>query len=146
MDIHLEFKNATRWQAKELFKAFFPPSDSVKNAEPSDVILPYLKAVKGDPDEYVEAYLEVDEAECLSEEFAAVVPEEMYAVANIQGHFLRLKDKPWDAVAKVGEWLAEEALLKKASAVPEQTAGKKKGTDAASKIEIKSESVDKPSV
>ncbi|KIJ51172.1 hypothetical protein M422DRAFT_26605 [Sphaerobolus stellatus SS14] len=116
MDIHIEFNNATQWQAKELFKAFFPPTP-LTGTEATDVILNYMKPQDGSED-MEKATLTAEEVERLSEEFSKAVPENRFAVANIQGHFLRHKDRPWAAVKNLTEWLAEETELKKAGSGP----------------------------
>jgi len=98
MDVHIEFKNASRWQAKQLFKCFFPPiSKAVKDNDEDETVDAPLTPPKA-TSQFAVIPLTKDEAERLSEEFADIIPERMFSVASLQGLLLCHKNKPRDAV------------------------------------------------
>src|ERR1700749_3017581 len=96
LNVHLEFKNASRWQAKRLFSSFFPPTPSQPNQADSES--PHFRSVA----------LTADEAFALEERFSEAIPEGVFSVASLQGFLLKYKDKPSVAVELAPEWVKEE--------------------------------------
>ncbi|HEV7737687.1 MAG TPA: AAA family ATPase, partial [Chlamydiales bacterium] len=97
MDVHVEFKNASRSQARQLFRCFFPPtpseSDKVANSN-----VPHFRSVPLTP----------HEASSLAEKFSDAIPEGVFSVATLQGFLLNYKDKPCVAVEVAPEWVKGE--------------------------------------
>jgi len=115
MDVWVNFKNATRWQAEGIFKRFFPcktPSSDAA-AETTDTsandtthVVKRKKAVSVLP------LLEEEELEKLSKEFASNIPEDEVSVAALQGYLLRNKARPRECVKEVAEWVVQERETK----------------------------------
>ena len=107
MDVWINFKNATKWQAEGIFKCFFPsaPSPSAaaaaaasateaadaksgtnKGTEPSAPQSPRRKQpLHGVP------LLSADELESLAKKFAAAIPDGEMSVSSLQGYLLKNK-------------------------------------------------------
>ena len=105
MDVHLEFKMATQWQARELFRCFFPPMESSRTLgvdKMSEKVAPYASAGP------VTADLSREEADALAHEFADMVPAGQFSMASLQGHLMRFKEQPHEAVAAAKEWVEKE--------------------------------------
>ncbi|CEL59102.1 putative mitochondrial chaperone BCS1-A OS=Dictyostelium discoideum GN=bcs1la PE=3 SV=1 [Rhizoctonia solani AG-1 IB] len=81
MDIKIEYRHATRWQAKELFRLFYRPDPGAKR-----------EAV----DEYADA-------------FADSTPPGQFSIAQLQGYLIQHKGYPERAVKEVSVWV-DEAL------------------------------------
>ncbi|KIJ51167.1 hypothetical protein M422DRAFT_158487 [Sphaerobolus stellatus SS14] len=92
MDVHVEFKNASKWQAKMLFGCFFPPTSKLVESE--------------DDKKY-------------AEEFAEIIPDRMVSVAALQGLLLCHKNKPWDAIDATKVWVKGQ-LEKRAEVAKEE--------------------------
>ncbi|OCH83836.1 hypothetical protein OBBRIDRAFT_892113 [Obba rivulosa] len=48
------------------------------------------------------------EGRALATRFAAAIPERMFSMASLQGHLMRHKTRPLEAVERVDVWVAEE--------------------------------------
>jgi chaperone BCS1 len=81
MDVKIEYRHATRWQAKELFRLFYRPDPGAKK-EPVD--------------EYAEA-------------FADSIPPGQFSIAQLQGYLIQHKGYSERAAKEVSKWV-EEAL------------------------------------
>lgn len=135
MDIHVEFKNASRWQAKRLFECFFPPSSSDSSSENS--------SDEKNPSELSSRFrflpLTKEEASSLAEKFADSIPEGSLSVASLQGFLLRYKDRPHVAVETAPEWVKEEmekrAVKAKKEAEEKEQAEKSKAEKAKTEAE-----------
>jgi chaperone BCS1 len=121
MDVHVEFKLASQYQAGELFKRFYSPesaapnkgksaSDEGKNGEDSGYSSPVREKLvdvelPGPPPRK-----ELDPAELalMSEMFKVKVPDREISMASLQGYLMRYKDRPYDAIGWVSEWVKEE--------------------------------------
>lgn len=123
MDVWINFKNATKWQAEEIFKNFFPckrleppaPSTSEEGEAAEQKPKPKRKP-------YSVPILEEDELADLAKRFGDAIPEdemsvggvsrlgflrladELVQVAALQGYLLRNKARPREAVEEVAEW------------------------------------------
>jgi mitochondrial chaperone BCS1 len=115
MDVWVNFKNATRWQAEGIFKRFFPcktPSSDAA-AETTDTSAnDTTHAVKRKKAISVLPLLEEEELEKLSKEFASNIPEDEVSVAALQGYLLRNKARPRECVKEVAEWVVQERETK----------------------------------
>jgi mitochondrial chaperone BCS1 len=106
MDVHVEFKMATRWQARELFRCFFPPLEADEEAVVS--LRSNVNKEKGLATPSSPAHTQA-EAEALAEQFADAVPEGQFSMASLQGLLMRHKERPRDALAAVAAWVGQES-------------------------------------
>ncbi|KAI6112998.1 P-loop containing nucleoside triphosphate hydrolase protein [Pisolithus sp. B1] len=136
MDLRLQFHNASKYQARELFKRFFSPSpveamgkDDVAVEEP-DLDAPHLidltspgksqgsslePSEKSSPSSYSglchrsrAPTLSVHELSALADQFAAGVPERQITMAALQGYLMTYKATPFEAVTGVSGWVEKE--------------------------------------
>ncbi|WVW85251.1 hypothetical protein I302_107289 [Kwoniella bestiolae CBS 10118] len=91
-DIWIEFKHATRPQAKSLFEYFYRSNDDSETME--------------NPNSKDEKSLnDVDEITSLAQRFASYIPEDTISVSALQGYLMRYKRQPKLAVENVGKWV-----------------------------------------
>ena len=127
MDVWINFKNATKWQAEEIFRNFFP-------CKPSDIpTLPTSRGETAGPKERSRRrpnaqVLNEDELADLAKRFADAVPEDemsvslerglrfcawadkLVQVAALQGYLLKNKSRPKEAVDEVAQWYLLPAI------------------------------------
>ena len=137
MDIHVEFRLSSQYQAKELYKRFyFPdaPDESTTDDEapndsgyvtptmdgsddPTSISTVSSKTVGG-PDE-PPTYngtthsdrapkLSKKKIERLAEQFAARIPERELSMASLQGYLMSYKTRPLQAVDDVDRWVEDQ--------------------------------------
>lgn len=115
MDVWINFKNATRWQAEGIFKRFFPcstpsPDATAETTETSANVAPVKvkkrKAISTIP------LLEEEELDKLAKEFASNIIEDEVSVAALQGYLLKNKARPRECVKEVAEWIVQERETK----------------------------------
>lgn len=147
LDLHIEFKLATSWQAGEIFKCFYLTSD-VKEVEvkhnsnghidPSSEKTPLLNgssdAQTTKDTSSISPGLEmasrrksapkltVAERDALAASFAAAIPDGVASMASIQGHLMTYKIRPHEAIKNASAFIETE---KKKKAVREEDAAKK---------------------
>ena len=142
MDVHVEFKLASQYQASELFRRFYAPGKtsgrrlmSVPNDGESDKDSGYFTPPKNKESTKIERpegeeplplrRKEPDLAELmlLSEEFKQHVPDRQISMAALQGYLMMYKGRPHDAVEHVEVWVqGEKAKAEPAKGVVESTA------------------------
>jgi chaperone BCS1 len=130
MDVHVEFKLASQYQAAQLFKRFYMPDDVTPTkveevaddgesdkdsgyATPPkeklvDVELPEgekLLASQGKEPDLAELVL-------MSEKFKERVPDREFSMAAIQGYLMMHKGRPYDALECAEAWVQEEKAKK----------------------------------
>ncbi|KAJ3996344.1 P-loop containing nucleoside triphosphate hydrolase protein [Lentinula boryana] len=116
MDVWIDFKNASRWQAEALFRNFFPSCEDDINSRaptptptsPSSSASPKRQPRPKAPHTHSSAPLSPSILSKLAKEFAQKVPDEEFSVASLQGYLLRNKSRPEDAVKGVETWVEEE--------------------------------------
>lgn len=131
MDVHIEFKLASPYQAAELFKRFYMPDDATPtNVEDAsddgesdkdsgystppkeklvDVELPEgEKLLISDQKE-----LNLVELVLASEKFKDHIPDREFSMAALQGYLMLHKGRPFDAIESVEAWVEEERSKKK---------------------------------
>ncbi|KAI0070707.1 P-loop containing nucleoside triphosphate hydrolase protein [Panus rudis PR-1116 ss-1] len=123
MDVWVNFKNATKWQAEGIFKCFFPskPTLSAPPAEPKDPKDPTsgdnLAVPKRQGRTPITHTLTEEEVSVLAKRFADGIPDDEFSVAALQGYLLKNKSRPRECVEEVGAWVIQEretrAKLKK---------------------------------
>ena len=131
MDVWINFKHATQWQAEGIFKRFFPckpkvvsgndtpiRGDTSTSAKPivatgfatssslSDGVKAGIK--KKRTSVHAMPVLDEDELTELAKKFAAQIPENEISVAGLQGFLLKNKSRPRECVDEVAAWVIEE--------------------------------------
>jgi mitochondrial chaperone BCS1 len=131
MDLHVEFRLASRYQARELYKHFYapdPPKKATVYGDEDDAFdnPGYVAPTNEDsgptpngvgPNE-VPKYngiahsarapeLSREEIERLAEEFSALIPERELSMASLQEFLMTYKVRPFQAVDDVEQWVKE---------------------------------------
>ncbi|KAI0255952.1 P-loop containing nucleoside triphosphate hydrolase protein [Lactifluus subvellereus] len=131
MDLHIEFRLASRYQARELYKHFYAPDPpkSAVNGEGDDAsTLPgYVTPLKEDsgPTQLngigtneLPKYSGIAQSERmpdlstavmeqLAEDFSARIPERELSMASLQEYLMTYKVRPFQAVDDVERWVTE---------------------------------------
>jgi len=115
MDVWVDFKHASKWQAEGIFMNFFlcrkasdpqaAAQDEGQSADPKDrPPMPTRKRTG------MHAVPLIDEAELkvLAKAFAEAIPENELSVASLQGYLLKNKTRPRECVKEVHEWIIKE--------------------------------------
>jgi len=131
MDVHVEFKLASQYQAAKLFGRFYIPDDSTpmeledtSDDGESDKDSGYSTPPKG---KLVDVELpesekpvpsrgkELDPTELalLSEKFKEHIPDRELSMAALQGYLMMHKGRPYDAIECVEAWVQEERARRK---------------------------------
>jgi mitochondrial chaperone BCS1 len=131
MDVHVEFKLASRYQAAELFKRFYMPDDTTPASVSEDVpddgesdkdsgycTPPKEKLVEVELPEG-EKLLASDRKELdlaglvlASEKFKEHITDREFSMAALQGYLMLHKGRPYDAIGCVEAWVMEEKVKK----------------------------------
>ncbi|KAG9019095.1 hypothetical protein FRB90_006409 [Tulasnella sp. 427] len=124
MDVWIDFKHASKWQAEGIFMNFFPcrkasdpqakAQEEGRNSDPkARPVMPARKRTRM----HAVPLLEEEELKALAKEFAQAIPENELSVASLQGYLLKNKTRPRECVKEVAEWVIKEretrAKLKK---------------------------------
>jgi len=130
MDMHLEFKLASRYQARELFKRFYMPNSELEkedghsfgsekrdkgDSRPNDTVSD-TKTNGSDGVSYREGHagrhsmraLSPDELEKLAEDFGDAIPVGEFSMASLQGYLMGYKVNPETAVREAASWVTKE--------------------------------------
>ncbi|KAI0820255.1 hypothetical protein BC628DRAFT_912718 [Trametes gibbosa] len=121
MDVWVNFKHATKWQAEGIFKCFFPARPSSAAAATTASATPDAGA-KHPADATSSANIAVskrkraahipllpeEEISDLAKRFADAIPENELSVAALQGYLLRNKTRPRECVEEVAAWVVTE--------------------------------------
>ncbi|KZV96772.1 P-loop containing nucleoside triphosphate hydrolase protein [Exidia glandulosa HHB12029] len=151
MDIHIDFGLATKWQAGELFKAFYPPAaredakrEAADDSDASETDT-LLESAPATPSKQPTTLAKKDEITNLSyalrpprlaphvlndlaAKFAEAVPDQEFSMAALQGHLMGFKTRPYEAVDAVAAFVERERTAAKRKA---QLAQEKKDAAAA---------------
>ncbi|KZT21609.1 P-loop containing nucleoside triphosphate hydrolase protein [Neolentinus lepideus HHB14362 ss-1] len=121
MDKHVEFKLASRYQARELYRKFYEQrkkptakaveeerweKDSGFEEKLVDVSSPPSPARKVKKLEGPE--LSAEELDGLATQFADAIMGREHSMASLQGYLMQYKTKPHDASANVAQWVQQE--------------------------------------
>ncbi|KAG8908598.1 hypothetical protein FRB99_004886 [Tulasnella sp. 403] len=115
MDVWIDFKHASKWQAEGIFLNFFPCK---KAADPQATaqeegrhddpkarpVMPTRKRTKM----HAVPLLEESDLQALAKEFAQAIPENELSVASLQGYLLKNKTRPRECVKEVHDWVQKE--------------------------------------
>jgi chaperone BCS1 len=126
MDVHVEFKNASQYQARELFTHFYLPGekngDSVSCADFDPIKISSALATLSSDASDVTMLAETTEdlkpdreqIQELADRFASAIPEYEFSMASLQGYLMLYKTRPFDAVKNVANWVGEEYAIQNA--------------------------------
>ncbi|KIY49946.1 P-loop containing nucleoside triphosphate hydrolase protein, partial [Fistulina hepatica ATCC 64428] len=108
-DVHLEFKMASKYQARELFLLRMPlvEAKGLLSSELSPLIGSLDVQLEASSPEWMS-----NDAECLAKQFASAIPERMFSMAALQGYLLQHIGSPHVAAHGVGEWVDEQLQSK----------------------------------
>ena len=100
MDVWINFKNATKWQAEGIFKCFFPSAAAAASGAastetdgtpgPDEGAQQLAQSRRKQPIHGV-PLLSAEELEALAKKFAEAIPEDEMSVASLQGYLLKNK-------------------------------------------------------
>ncbi|KAI0255951.1 P-loop containing nucleoside triphosphate hydrolase protein [Lactifluus subvellereus] len=124
MDLHIEFRLASQYQAKELYKRFYIPNTSEGTTADEDnddastdsgYVTPTKEDVRSDePPKYSGTShsarapkLSRKKAEWLAQQFSERIPERELSMASLQGYLMTYKTRPFQAVDDVERWVKE---------------------------------------
>ncbi|GJJ07004.1 hypothetical protein Clacol_001202 [Clathrus columnatus] len=112
MDVHVEFKNATKWQARELFWSFYEPRTKrkEKNNNYKDPML--ISAAVKFATSTVPEPVKLDELAKLADQFEESIPADVFSVASLQGYLMLYKERPQSAIKGIEKWVVEEMTKK----------------------------------
>ncbi|KAF8918497.1 hypothetical protein BGZ58_004849 [Dissophora ornata] len=119
VDVRARFGKATQSQAKELFIKFFPqskPATAVQMETSADTDISPLLSDDSDANststdrspsssKHGGAVLSAEQTEELASRFAAVIPNQMFSIAQLQGFLMGYKKTPELAVEHAGEFV-----------------------------------------
>jgi chaperone BCS1 len=119
MDVHVEFKLASQYQAAELFKRFYSPdnvtakkvedgSDRGESGEDSGYSTPSGELTDVELISLHRKELDLAELALLGEKFKISIPDREISMAALQGYLMMYKDRPYDAVESVEAWVQEK--------------------------------------
>ncbi|KIM34089.1 hypothetical protein M408DRAFT_90304 [Serendipita vermifera MAFF 305830] len=115
MDVWINFKYATKWQAEGIFKCFFPSLEDTAAAAAAKLKVAEEKGETPAPKRKTYAsipLLSSEELGVLAKQFAEAIPENELSVAGLQGYLLKNKSRPRECVAEVAEWVQTERELR----------------------------------
>jgi mitochondrial chaperone BCS1 len=109
MDVWINFKNATKWQAEGIFRCFFPSAPSLSATTEADAEFGTDKGTQhvAQPRRKQHTHdvplLSVEELEDLAKKFAEAIPEDEMSVASLQGYLLKNKVRALSAEGLCGD-------------------------------------------
>ncbi|KAJ7066519.1 P-loop containing nucleoside triphosphate hydrolase protein [Mycena amicta] len=153
MDIHVEFRLSSKYQARRLFNQFYLPIDEAeaakkKEEEEAAKEKEEEKTAEEDDSGYNSAAESADQIAALAERFAEAIPEREISMAALQGYLMTYKIRPHEAVRAAKEWVVSERAAKtkrervqaaRAKAEAE-AAAMKEAAEAAKEAETKTDS------
>ena len=117
LDMHFEFKLASQWQAREIFRCFYLAVEAGETpVDHAGVETPSSSST-----------LTESERDALADDFAEAIPDGVLSMASLQGYLVRFKTQPHDAVDNAREFVETERLKRvaKTSDVRESGTGNK---------------------
>ncbi|KAJ3720308.1 P-loop containing nucleoside triphosphate hydrolase protein [Lentinula raphanica] len=138
MDVHIEFKLASKYQARELFYRFFHPGDVVtgidddeSDSDESDGSSDSGYSSRDKPEKVQLIEIETPtvhdkdkltngKLRSLANEFADAIPEHEFSMAALQGYLMMHKTAPLQAIEQVGIWSQKEKEDRAAKDQPTQ--------------------------
>jgi len=122
MDIHIEFKLASKYQARELYRCFYRPESAKEDpagpiddkalsfSEKDTTPIPKHASFGG----HFHGSLKLPRAEVdvLAARFADVIPEREFSMASLQGYLMTYKIRPEEAIEDAPAWIEKERAEK----------------------------------
>ncbi|KZT69337.1 P-loop containing nucleoside triphosphate hydrolase protein [Daedalea quercina L-15889] len=119
MDLHIEFKLATKEQARGLFEAFYSPPGapdealSEKYTDDEDLLSMPTTPETAEKQQLLSqslrsATLPRAKSRVLAAQFAEAIPEREFSMASLQGYLMMYMVRPYDAAKNVGAWVDKE--------------------------------------
>jgi chaperone BCS1 len=114
MDIHIEFKLASKHQAQELYRCFYLPEyEDEGTAKPADEKAATTLSEKNSPvsgHSHRSHTLKLSRAEVdvLAARFADAIPEREFSMASLQGYLMTFKIRPEQAITDAPAWIEKE--------------------------------------
>ncbi|TFK29632.1 P-loop containing nucleoside triphosphate hydrolase protein [Coprinopsis marcescibilis] len=126
MDIHVEFKLASKYQARQLYRCFYHPDieakDQPRGQDPKNVhvgstgpVEEKSSLLQGDtpsntPHQRRGPQLSIQQVEAWAKQFFDAIPDREFSMAALQGYLMAYKTRPCEAVAEAGEWVNKQRL------------------------------------
>jgi mitochondrial chaperone BCS1 len=101
VDYEVEFENATRKQAEELFERMYTTTAVSTKANGTATGIPANSVAKRG----VKEELAAEELIQMAKEFAKKIPDRVFSPAEIQGFLLKRKKEPRKALLEVEDWM-----------------------------------------
>jgi chaperone BCS1 len=131
MDLHVEFKLASKYQARELFKCFYVPvvcfeDETYRGDDKEKMDSGYRTptspgSIELDDSSVAEDYpfigtthrlimpkLTSKQVADLAQQFGDAIPAREFSMASLQGYLMSYKIRPFEAVAFVSKWVEKE--------------------------------------
>lgn len=126
MDLHIEFKLASKLQAAQLYRCFYFPdaeleekdelsalNSSSEKGSPSPSFkisssTPDAQTCKGFTHRLRAPKLSRQEIDDLAIQFSDSLPEREFSMASLQGYLMVYKIRPHDAVKNFSQWIEKE--------------------------------------
>ncbi|ESK85466.1 mitochondrial chaperone bcs1 [Moniliophthora roreri MCA 2997] len=125
MDLHIEFRNASKYQAEELFARFYKPEEDLKkDSEENGSSDKSSDSGYGSAEDPEKLELELrtgqrshrhrapslsnEELRGLAKEFAGDLQEREFSMAALQGYLMLYKTRPVEAVKNFKDWAGKE--------------------------------------
>ncbi|KAM5541330.1 hypothetical protein V8D89_004884 [Ganoderma adspersum] len=158
MDVWVNFKHATKWQAEGIFKCFFPAKHAADAPAPKEKSKAEGGAEGANNNNMAESkreratrthaipLLSEEEISDLARRFADAIPENELSVAALQGYLLRNKTRPRECVEEVAAWcvvISEREMREKLKKEKEEREAKeKKEAEEKARKEVRKEEVE----
>ncbi|KAH9930346.1 P-loop containing nucleoside triphosphate hydrolase protein [Fomitopsis serialis] len=121
MDLHIEFKLASKEQARGLFEAFYSPpgapEDKLNEKYSDDEDLLSTPTTPDAPEKPEQQQLSQSlrsatlpraKSRTLAVQFAEAIPEREFSMASLQGYLMMYMVRPYDAARNAGAWVEKE--------------------------------------
>ncbi|KAJ7596071.1 P-loop containing nucleoside triphosphate hydrolase protein [Mycena floridula] len=164
MDIHIEFKLASKYQCRELYKRFYLPglhisdeNDDLIDAECDSGYVSEKSEASTPPSSPNSASSLLPESEkptviglrhrdrapklskrqvrILAKQFANSIPEREFSMASLQGYLMTYKVRPFEAVADMEAWVEKERKDRVVKAKTEKEKAEKAAKEKKEKLE-----------
>ena len=123
MDLHIEFKLASKDQARGLFEAFYSPPSAPEDAldekySDDDDMLPTSATSDSTEKQQLlsqslrSATLPREKSRPLATQFAEAIPEREFSMASLQGYLMMYMVRPYDAAKNAAAWVDQERAEK----------------------------------
>lgn len=145
MDVHIEFKLASKHQAQELYRRFYLPDSEIpttttpkkdgvtdsgystgdEKVDEKAALIKKDKEEEGDkttgvPHKRRAPKLSKEQVETMATKFAESIPDREFSMASLQGYLMSYKIRPHAAVDDAAAWVVKQQLEKAAKAAKDK--------------------------